>query len=164
MSYTTCPGCGTEVDQFDVESRRYGTTKEIKRRLAILSEADDDVCIDGVYYSSDGFAIHDAHRCRAMRKRPDCGHSRDCDGPDGRCEWCQDVDDAISAAQEATRELFKEMAIRTVRVLIAHAITDDELTAICSEIGEGTAKWMREDRDRVLGAMKRVANPAEGEA
>jgi hypothetical protein len=164
MSYTTCPGCGTELDG-DVESRRYGTDEEIKRRLAVIAESDgdDDVCIDGSCYDADGFAIHDSHRCRARRKRPDCGHSRDCEWLDGVCGWCLDVGSVIGSAENATRELVEAMGNVIVEVLMAHRITEPELTAICAAIGEGTGKWMREDRERTLSALNQVGTPAASE-
>ena len=91
MSYTTCPGCGTELCG-DVEARRYGTDAEIQARLdAINDSTDDDTLVDGVLYDEDGFAIHNRERCKSWRARPDCGHSRDCDLEDGRCGWCVDI-------------------------------------------------------------------------
>lgn len=163
MSYTTCPGCGTELAG-DVESRRYGTDEEIKRRLADIAASDGDevVCINGTIYDYDGFAIHNWFRCRTMRRRPDCGHSRDCDGPDGRCEWCLDSEVLISSAENATRELVEAMGTVIVKTLIEHRIAEPDLTAICAEIGEGTAKWIRDDRDRMLDGLKRVAPRTEG--
>lgn len=95
MSYTVCAGCGAGIDG-DIEVRRFGSDADIDARLALIAISDDSdhygtFLIDGDKYDEEGFAIHTGKRCRYMRRRPDCGHSRDCDLDDGRCGWCADI-------------------------------------------------------------------------
>ena len=92
MSTTKCAGCGTEL-YGDTEARRWGTDAEIEARLLVIAntciDEFDSITIGGVEYDQDGFAIHNAARCREMRRRSDCGHSKDCNDSDGNCGWCE---------------------------------------------------------------------------
>lgn len=150
MSYTVCAGCGAGIDG-DIEVRRFGSDADIDARLALIAISDnsdyDTFLIDGDEYTDEGFAVHTAKRCRDMRRRPDCGHSRDCDLGDERCGWCADVDTARKASEEATRDLLETIGRFTAEVMREFGESESFCIAVMSRVGQKTAAWMRADRE-----------------